>query len=106
MAVCGWGTSPVAPRPLEEDIRGGMIGKNAGEGPRTEMTLPLMNEVKSLLQSWGRHVLEDLRGRFLEAAWILPRWKEVSGNSLGSVLCLRGSKRHYLSTIPVLIKKV
>ena len=88
MATGSWGTSPVAPRPLEgEDIKRGRDWKKCWGSPGTEMTLPLVvNEVKSLLQSWGRHVLEDLRGRFLEGAWILPRWK---GRSLGIpwVLC-------------------
>lgn len=39
----------------------------------------VMGEFKSLLQSWGRHILEDLKRReFFKAASILPRRKERS----------------------------
>ena len=80
-----------------------MLRKKCWGSPGTETTLSLvMNEFRFLLQSWGRHVLEDLRGREIPQGSMdsTQMEGEVSGNSLGSVLCLRGFQETLSQYIP------
>lgn len=63
----------------------GTLWKKHWQSPRTEMPLSLvMGEFKSLLQSWGRHVLEDLKRREILQGSIdsTQTQRKVSRNSL------------------------
>ena len=80
-------------------LRGGVIGKMLGE--------PWDRDNFAIGYEWGQVSASELgktcfRRPEREIPWgsMDPAQMEgeVSGNSLGSVLCLRGSKRHYLST--------
>lgn len=80
-----------------------MLLKKCWGSPGTKMTLSLvMNECKSLLQSWGRHVLEDVRGREIPQGSVDSAQMEgvVSGNSLGSGFRQRGFQGTLSQYIP------
>lgn len=65
---------------------------------RDDLSL-VMDEFKSMLQSWGRHVLEDLRREIPQGSVDSTQvQRKVSENFLGSVFCLRRFQEALFST--------
>ena len=93
-----------SPKPLDgEDIkRGACSGRNAGGAPGQRWPCHWLWMSSSLPQSGGRGVSEDLRGGEIPQGSVASTQMEgeVSGNSLGSVLCLRGFQETLSQYIP------